>query len=49
MTAEKMADHILDRALPPDLEAADATWVDPQWRTRQRESLPMRQTWDGQF
>ena len=36
MAAEKVADHILGRALPPDHAAAAATWVDPEWRTRQR-------------
>ena len=49
MAAEKVADHILGRALPPDHAAAAATWVDPEWRTRQRERPPMRRVWDGQF
>ena len=49
MTAEKMADHILGRALPADDAAAAASWVDPQWRDRQRERPPRRQTWDGVF
>ena len=48
MTAEKMADAIL--GLPP-LDAAEVTpaaaeaprgWVDPKWRERQRECLPVR-------
>merc|ERR1712097_166737 len=38
MTAEKMADHILRRALPADHAQAEATWIDPQWRDRQREA-----------
>ena len=46
MTAEKMADHILGTALPPDHAAAAATWIDPEWRTRQREKPPVRQMWD---
>ena len=45
MTAEKMADHILRRALPADHAQAEATWIDPQWRDRQREAPPLRQTW----
>jgi choline dehydrogenase len=49
MTAEKMADHILGRALPPDVAQAEATWIDPEWRKRQRERPPMRQQWDGKF
>lgn len=54
MTAEKMADHIggirgVDDALPPDRAAAAATWIDPGWRTRQREGEPLRRTWDGEF
>ena len=47
--AEKIADHILGRALPPDRAAAGATWIDPKWRHRQRERPPLRQTWDGRF
>ena len=49
MTAEKLADAILGRALPPDTEAAAAAWVDPEWRSRQREKAPQRQVWDGAF
>ena len=49
MTAEKLADHIVGRALPPDREAAAATWVDPEWRTRQREKLPEVKAWDQRF
>ena len=45
MAAEKIADHILERALPPDHAAAGATWIDPEWRTRQRERPPARRTW----
>ena len=45
MVAEKMADHIAGRrALPPDEHAACATWVDPEWRARQRERPPLRAT-----
>lgn len=29
--------------------AAAAVWVDPEWRTRQREKLPQRTAWDGVF
>ena len=48
MTAEKMADHILGEGmLPPDEEQAAATWIDPEWRVRQRERPPLRQAWDG--
>jgi len=50
MTAEKMADHILGRGmLQPDVAQADATWVDPEWRTRQREREPLVKTWDCVF
>jgi choline dehydrogenase len=49
MLAEKMADHILGRALPPDHAQAAATWIDPEWRTRQRERPPVRKQWDGEF
>ena len=50
MTAEKIADHILGRApLQPDTVGAAATWIDPHWRSRQRERSPARQVWDGQF
>ena len=30
-------------------EAAAAAWVDPEWRSRQREKAPQRQVWDGGF
>jgi len=49
MTAEKISDAILGRALPPDDEAAAAVWIDPEWRSRQRERPPQRQAWDGVF
>ena len=49
MAAEKLADHVLGAALPPDHAAADATWVDPEWRTRQRERPPVRRMWDGVY
>lgn len=49
MAAEKCADDILGEALPPDTAAADATWIDPEWRTRQRERPPVRATWNGAF
>jgi len=49
MTAEKMTDAILGTKLPPDVSGAAATWIDPEWKSRQRERPPMRQTWDGQF
>ena len=49
MTAEKMADHILGVGLPPDMEGAASTWVDPEWRVRQRERAPMSKVWDGVF
>ena len=43
MTAEKLADAILGNApLPPDHEAAAGTWIDPEWRVRQRECPPPR-------
>ena len=46
MTAEKLADAILGRAaLPPDEAAAAAVWIDPQWRSRQREKAPLRRVW----
>ena len=50
MTAEKMADHILGLApLAPDHAQAEATWIDPEWRVRQREKEPAVKTWDGVF
>lgn len=49
MAAEKMADHILGKALPPDEAQAKATWIDPEWRARQRERPPLRKQWDGVF
>merc|ERR1712086_14208 len=50
MTAEKMADHILGKGmLQPDVAQANATWVDPEWKTRQREREPLVKTWDGVF
>jgi choline dehydrogenase len=49
MVAEKLADHIAGRALPPDHSAAAATWTDPEWRTRQRERAPLRPTWDQRW
>ena len=49
MAAEKAADLILGTPLPPDAAAASATWIDPEWRTRQREREPMRATWDRRF
>ena len=49
MVAEKMSDHILGNMLQPDHEQAAATWIDPEWKTRQREKPPMVQTWDGIF
>ena len=49
MVAEKLADAILNRALPPDEAAAAAVWADPQWRSRQRERAPQRRVWDGVF
>ncbi|EOD06447.1 choline dehydrogenase [Emiliania huxleyi CCMP1516] len=50
MTAEKMADHILGQGmLPPDTAQAAKTWVDPEWRSRQRERAPKVKTWDGVF
>ncbi|KAL1508173.1 hypothetical protein AB1Y20_004293 [Prymnesium parvum] len=50
MTAEKLADAILGKdPLPPDHEAARATWIDPEWQTRQRERPPMRPVWDQTF
>ena len=49
MAAEKCADHILGKALPPDHAQAAASWIDPEWRTRQRETPPVRQTWDRAF
>ena len=46
MVAEKLADSILGRAaLPPDAAAAAAVWIDPQWRSRQREKAPLRRVW----
>ena len=48
LTAEKLSDAILGLPpLPPDEAAAAATWIDPEWRTRQRERPPLRQAWDG--
>ena len=45
-----LADAILGRAaLPPDEAAAAAVWIDPQWRSRQREKAPLRRVWDGVF
>ena len=44
-----MADHILGTHLPPDAAAAAATWIDPEWKQRQRERPPMVRTWDGVF
>jgi choline dehydrogenase len=50
MTAEKMADHILGNpVLEPDYAQAQASWVDPEWQTRQREKAPVVKTWDGIF
>ena len=50
MTAEKMADHILGQGmLPPATAQAAMTWVDPEWRSRQRERAPKVKTWDGVF
>ena len=49
MVAEKLADAILGRALPPDEPAAAAVWADPHWHSRQRENAPQRRVWDGVF
>eukprot|EP00966_Prymnesium_polylepis_P261192 6033140-Prymnesium_polylepis.1 len=50
MTAEKLADAILgNEPLPPDHAQEAATWIDAEWRVRQRERPPARQVWDGQF
>ena len=49
MTAEKMADHILGRSLAADVKGAASTWVDPEWKVRQRERAPARKVWDGVF
>ena len=40
MVAEKAADIILAK---PPLKASDLTpWIDPEWKTRQRERAPLR-------
>ena len=50
MTAEKLSDAILgNEPLPPDHAAEAATWIDPEWRVRQREAAPARVAWDGSF
>ena len=50
MTAEKLSDAILgNEPLPPDHDAAAATWIDSEWRTRQRECPPERLAWDGKW
>jgi choline dehydrogenase len=50
MTAEKMADHILGKGmLPLDVEQAKATWIAPEWETKQRENAPLVKAWDGVF
>ena len=41
MTAEKLADAILGARAPPPPPAAEEYWVDPEWRTRQRERPPV--------
>jgi len=39
MTAEKGADIILGKSLPP---SSAKTWIDPEWATRQRKDDPKR-------
>jgi len=41
MVAEKAADHILGRRLPPE---DPGTWIDPEWQSRQRSGKPVRRT-----